>query len=216
MSDNPKKPCPFCATTIFTSKLGDHILANHESEIFQTPVMKKKLINKEYCCNPIPVTLNNSVYHLCLCCSKVVSNIKFAKKHFENSSCLNATKEKLQVLATKYPVQDTKVIDLSGAIIGNNNTIVQISYSDANAATIKELLESIIRIGNVNRNLSYSQELKLAKAKQRGIISEKQFEEIDDLSDDSDEELVYKPEKIQDVKHVRRLLSKIPLLDPTN
>ena len=215
MTENPKRKCFYCNDSIFCSKLGDHLLSRHESEIFESNLMRKKLLCKENYNNPITTTFDNSVYHLCLCCNKVVSNIKFANKHFQDDKCKKLVREKMDQLSQKYPYQDKPKIDLSGAIIGNNNTIINLSYSNENAEVIKDLIRDLMRVANVNRKDAYLQELKLAKAKKRGILTEEQLQEIEELSDDSDDDLVFKPDNVQEERHIRKLLIKIPSLDPT-
>ena len=93
MSENPKKKCPYCSQLVFCSVLGNHILKIHEAEFFEDNTLRKKL-NPSHYTQPIQITIDSNLYSLCLCCNKLVSNPKFAMKHFSQPDCLKCVKDK--------------------------------------------------------------------------------------------------------------------------
>lgn len=214
MSENPKKKCPFCSELVFSSTLGNHILKLHEAEFFEDNTLRKKLNSSHYT-QPIQITIDSNLYSLCLCCNKLVSNPKFAMKHFSQPDCLKCVKDKIDSLSKKYP-PGAKVtnIDISGSVI-NNTTINLTLPNNLDSSEIKQLLLDLLRTSDVNRKVAFEMEQKLYKAKKRGIITEEQQQEIDELSDVTDEDLI-KPEKTQYDFNIRKRLSKLPkTLDPT-
>ena len=220
-TSNPKSTCHFCKQDFFTSKLGDHILSNHESELFTDANIHKKLFNTNYLHNPIPVTWGSNIYQICLCCDKVILNLKFAKKHFENEECKSKIKKRINQLQTNYPLTTTinnNKVDISGSVIGNNNNTTNINLTlpdSINTKQVKALIKDIMKLAESNSHQNYLMELQLAKAKQRGIITKEQYEQINDLSDSSDDECAIEM-PVRAYRHIQEHFKKMPTLDPLN
>ena len=216
MSENPKKKCPYCSQSIFCSVLGNHILKLHEAELFQDNSLRKKLTS-DYYHHPIPITLDNNRYNLCLCCNKLVTNPKYALKHFTQPDCLKCVKDKIDSLSKKYPPCANKVtntnIDISGSVI--NNTTVNLTLpNNLDTKEIKELIIDLLRIADVNSKISFDIDQKLYKATKRGIITKEQQEALDELSDITDDDLI-KPDPVIKNPRIRKRLAKLPQIDPT-
>ena len=199
---NPKQNCSFCSKEIFCSGLGDHILSNHEVEFFDSEIMRRKLSKDIYQERPIQVTLKDETYYLALCCNKLVSNARFAEKHYQNPDCKDKIALRLEQLAQTYPLLQTN------------------SVSTENQAKSKEEVKynsedwiDVFRLANSARKLSYEIDLKYYKAYKRGIITKEQQEKIDELSDGSDEDIP-KPTLLQNDKKISKVLEKYKISIP--